>query len=263
MEETSRIEEKPWGPGMTEEKQETKKKQRQPRKRKGHIFPVKQPNWNLWQVLLLIALVTLVEFPLGWLQTPQNLDSLLGRLHYVGVGLGEGLFYFLLTAFLLWRAHVTWKKVGFVRVKASYVVLGLLTGVFLFLGIGLLGNVLTKLVGVPAPQSFTEAVKGAQAPWEFALFLFLAGVVAPLKEEMVFRGLIYPPLRLAYGPRQGILFTGALFALLHLDLIRFVPLFLGGIVLTWLYERSGSLWPSILAHGVWNALMAVAVWIQR
>ncbi|MDI6877890.1 MAG: CPBP family intramembrane metalloprotease [Desulfitobacteriaceae bacterium] len=248
---------------MTEQNKEIKKKRSEKRKRKGRVFPAQEPGWNLWQVLLLIALVTLAEFPLGWLETPQNLDSLLGRLHYVWVGLGEGIFYFVLTAILLWRTHRTWKDVGFVRVKGRFLFLGLFTGAFLFISIGLLGNLLTHLLGVPAPQSFTEAVIGAQRPWEFALFLLLAGVVAPLKEEMLFRGLIYPPLRLAYGKGKGILFTGAMFGLLHLDPMRFLPLFLGGVVLTWLYERSGSLWPSILAHGVWNALMAAAVWLQR
>lgn len=261
------MEEKPWGLRMPAKNDSITSKAREQHKKRRRVvnkkFPGGNPGWNLWQVLLIIALVILVEFPLGWLETPQNLDTLAGRLHYISVGFGEGIFYFSLTAFLLWRTRRTWKDVGFVQVKGRFVFLGIFTGVFLFVSIGLLGNLLTYLLGVPAPQSFTLAVTGAQRPWEFVLFLLLAGAVAPLKEEMVFRGLIYPPLRLAYGKGKGILFTGAMFAILHFDLIRFLPLFLGGIVLTWLYERSRSLWPAILAHGVWNALMAAAVWIQR
>lgn len=80
---------------------------------------------------------------------------------------------------------------------------------------------------------------------------------------MFFRGLIYPPLRQVLGRGKGILLTGLFFASLHLEIIRFLPLFIGGVVLTWLYERSSSIWPAIVAHGTWNILMALALWIQR
>lgn len=232
-------------------------------KKTGEKFPPRSPAWNLWQALVLMLLVNLLEFPLGWLETPKDLDILPGRMHFVLVGFGEGVLYLVSVGILLWRVKRTFRELGFVRARWRYIFLGIITGILLFVGIGLLGNLLTQLVGVPAPQSFTEAVKGSKYTWEFWLLLFLAGVVAPIKEEAIFRGLLYPPLRQAYGRGKGILITGVFFAILHLDFIRFLPLFLGGIILTWLYERSSSIWPSIIAHGIWNILMAVAVWIQR
>ena len=95
------------------------------------------------------------------------------------------------------------------------------------------------------------------------LLAVLGGVVAPIKEEMLFRGLMYPPLRQALGKGRGMLLTGLFFATLHFDMVRFLPLFIGGVVLSWLYERSSSIWPSIIAHGTWNVLMAVALLVQR
>jgi len=226
-------------------------------------IPPRQPVWNIWQGLFLIALVTLIEFPLGWLETPQDLDSVRGILYFVGVGLGDVLIYLSVVWIFLRLIRRPFSDLGFVKPLKRYVVLGFVVGVLLFVSIGLLGNVLTHLFGTPAPQSFAVAVKGVNYKWEFGLLAVLGGVVAPIKEEMLFRGLMYPPLRQALGKGKGMLLTGLLFAGFHFDAVRFLPLFIGGVVLAWVYERSSSIWPTIVAHGTWNILMAVALWVQR
>lgn len=233
--------------------------------RRGYVdkLPPRHPGWNLWQGLFLILLVNLIELPLGWLKASENLDTVAGFLHFLAVGLGEGFLYLgaILVLMRLLRQPLT--ELGFVKPRWGYWILGVVAGVFLFVSIGLLGNLLIKFLGTPAPQSFTEAVKGVKYGWQFYLLLLLGGVIAPLKEETLFRGLIYPPLRQAYGRGKGMLLTGVFFATLHFDLVRFLPLFIGGVILTWVYERSGSLWPAVLAHGTWNVLMALALWVQR
>jgi len=186
-----------------------------------------------------------------------------GILNFILVGLGDVLLYFAIIFIFLKSIRRPFSDLGFVKTSRGFLLLGFIAGVLLFVGVGLLGNFLTKLFGTPAPQSFAIAVKGANYTWEFILLTFLGGVVAPIKEEMFFRGLIYPPLRQVLGRGKGILLTGLFFASLHLEIIRFLPLFIGGVVLTWLYERSSSIWPAIVAHGTWNILMALALWIQR
>jgi uncharacterized protein len=232
-------------------------------KKKDTRIPPRRPKWNIWQGLFLIALVTLLEYPLGWLETPKDLVSVPGVLRFLGVGFGDVIIYVIIIGIFMRLIRRPFSDLGFVRTQKRFLFLGLGVGFILFVGIGLLGNALTKILGIPAPQSFAIAVKGANYPWEFVLLTLLGGVVAPIKEEMLFRGVIYPPLREAHGIGKGILLTGIFFAMLHFDLIRLLPLFLGGIVLTWLYERSSSIWPSVVAHGTWNILMAVALWIQR
>lgn len=226
-------------------------------------IPLRKPKWNIWQGLLLVAIITIIEFPLGWLESPQDLDSVRGILNFVKVGLGDSLLYFGVIIVFLKLIRRPLSDLGFVKSSRRFIVLGFITGIALFIGVGLLGNLLTKIFGTPAPQSFAIAVNGANYTWEFMLLTFLGGVVAPIKEEMFFRGLIYPPLRQTFGRGKGILLTGLFFAALHLEIIRFIPLFIGGVVLTWLYERSSSIWPAIVAHGTWNVLMALALWIQR
>lgn len=226
-------------------------------------IPPRRPNWNVWQGLFLLLLIYLIEYALGWLRTPQELDQLQGFLRFFAVGLGEVLLYFVVIFSFFRIIRRPFSELGFVRPRGRYVILGVVMGVVLFVAVGLLGNFLASWLGTPAPQSFTLVVMGAEYNWQFFLLLILGGILAPLKEEVIFRGIFYPPFRSAYGRGKGILFTASLFAFLHIDVVRFLPLFIGGIVLTWLYEKTSSLWPSILAHGTWNILMASALWIQR
>lgn len=231
-------------------------------KQDGSPIPPRKPVWNIWQGLFLIALVILIEYPLGWLETPTGLDTTQGILNFIGVGIGDVLLYFVVIGIFLRLIRRSFSDLGFVKPRKRYLVLGFVTGILLFLSIGLLGNLLTHLLGTPPPQSFAEAVDGANF-WEAWLLILLGSFIAPIKEEMFFRGMIYPPLRKALGRGKGMLVTGLFFAALHFDLVRLLPLFIGGVVLSWLYERSSSIWPSIVAHGTWNGLMAIALLIQR
>jgi membrane protease YdiL (CAAX protease family) len=227
-----------------------------------HLLP-RKPVWNIWQGLFLVAVVTLIEWPLGWLKTPAHLDSASGILNFITIGLGDALLYFTAFGIFLRSMRLTFHDLGFTKPRKQHLALGLAFGFLLYLAVGYLGNYLTRFLGTPAPQSFATAVTNVNTLWEFGLLLFLGGIVAPLKEEMFFRGFMYPPLRHSFGKGKGLLLTGLLFAVLHLDVVRFLPLFLGGIVLTWLYERTESIWPSIIAHGTWNILMALALWTLR
>lgn len=225
--------------------------------------PPKNPRWNIWQGLFLLLLILLIELALGWLATPQNLDQMSGYLRFLAVGIGEIVLYLGLLRLFMHLTHGSFRELGFVRPKFKYLLLGIFMGLFLFITIGLLGKYLADWLGTPAPQSFTLAIIGSNYSWQVILLLLLGGVLAPIKEEAFFRGLVYPPLRQMFGRGKGILISAAFFAVLHSDLIRFLPLFMGGVILTWLYEKTSSLWPSIIAHGTWNILMALALWIQK
>lgn len=225
--------------------------------------PPKNPRWNIWQGLFLLLMILFVELALGWLTTPQNLDQMSGFLRFLAVGMGEVVLYLGLLYLFMHRMQGSFRELGFVRPKFKYVLLGLFMGIVLFITIGLLGKYLGDWLGTPAPQSFTLAINGSNYSWQVMLLMLLGGVLAPIKEEAFFRGLIYPPLRQMFGRGKGILISAAFFAVLHSDIIRFLPLFIGGVFLTWLYEKTSSLWPSIIAHGTWNILMALALWIQK
>jgi membrane protease YdiL (CAAX protease family) len=227
----------------------------------NHAFS--DPQWNFPQALYLILLVYLLELFLGWLKLPESLSGLRGFINYMLVGFGDGFLFLLALVLFLKILHQPVGELGLLHFNFKNILLGLGGGIFLFIAVGFIGNVIVKYLGVPDPQSFALVVSGAGSIWQFVLLLVLGGVVVPLKEELIFRGLIYPPLRKAYGKGSGVLATALFFGAMHFDLIRFVPLFLGGLVLTWLYEKTRSLWPCILAHGIWNILMTVLMWWQK
>ncbi len=221
------------------------------------------PKWNFWQALYLILIVYLVEFFLGWLELPNSLGSLKGFINYLIIGFGEALIFFLalIVFFKILRRPLT--DLGLTHFGLRIFVYGLFGGIFLFVSVGILGNLLVEYLGIPDPQSFALVVSGSNSIWQFILLLILGGVIVPLKEELVFRGLIYPPLRKGFGKGRGIMLTALFFGIMHFDIIRFLPLFLGGAVLAWLYEKTQSLWPSIVAHGIWNTLMTILMWCQK
>lgn len=82
-------------------------------------------------------------------------------------------------------------------------------------------------------------------------------IIAPLLEEMLFRGIILRSFLHRYSRRQAILASAVLFGLAHLNIHQFAVGVIVGCISGWLYERTRSLWPCILLHGAYNSLAMV------
>jgi uncharacterized protein len=97
------------------------------------------------------------------------------------------------------------------------------------------------------------ADSAALGGWSLVAILALAGLVIPLAEELLFRGVLYGALR-RYGPVLAGLVSATLFGLAHVwpPLVLFA--FLVGVVHAWMRERSGSIWPAVVSHAVVNTL---------
>jgi membrane protease YdiL (CAAX protease family) len=105
----------------------------------------------------------------------------------------------------------------------------------------------------PIVNEFPRSGAGA------ALFVVVAVVMAPLFEEIVFRGFLFRGFANSWGWVWGAVASAAVFGLAHLQLDVFVPLAALGFVLAWAYKRTGSLWACIAMHGIFNAI-AVLAW---
>ena len=81
----------------------------------------------------------------------------------------------------------------------------------------------------------------------------LLTVYAPLMEEILFRGVLYRTLRIKFTPLFAISLSAFIFAFLHSDPLGFLPIFSIGFVLAFIAERSGTLFPGMLIHSLWNA----------
>lgn len=85
------------------------------------------------------------------------------------------------------------------------------------------------------------------------LFYLTLGVLAPLCEESLFRGFLYSSLRRRFGVGVSLLVSASLFAAAHLDPGAVTPLLCLGLVFGFVFERTKSLVPCMIAHGLWNS----------
>lgn len=89
------------------------------------------------------------------------------------------------------------------------------------------------------------------SPASRAVYFITLVVIAPVIEEMLYRGQVFSILRSNYGITVGVLGSTLLFAIMHgLAPVAFVQ----GLLLVFVYEYSGSLWGSISLHAANNAI---------
>lgn len=132
-------------------------------------------------------------------------------------------------------------------------------GTVVFYGVMLVGLLVVNIVvqlfyslfhTVPYTPDFSVS---ASEPLALVFYLLACCVVAPILEELLFRGFILRSLQ-KFGNVFAILISGILFGLFHGNLQQAIPTALGGMVLAFIAIRSNSLIPCIIAHFFNNAL---------
>lgn len=101
---------------------------------------------------------------------------------------------------------------------------------------------------------------GDVRPGALLINLLVFAVIPAVCEELFFRGLIQRQLGKIWKPWVAIFITATLFSLIHFQFYGFFARLFLGMVLGYLYYRSGSLWPSILGHFCFNAANVVLVY---
>ncbi len=99
-----------------------------------------------------------------------------------------------------------------------------------------------------------------EAGGSIVVTILLVGIAGPIAEEVFFRGFVLTGLLKRFGVRRALLFSSVLFGLFHLDPAAIVPTFALGLILGWVYLKTGSVWPAMFAHGLHNT---VAVLIAK
>lgn len=97
---------------------------------------------------------------------------------------------------------------------------------------------------------------------EYFVVLFMSAILPAFCEEIFFRAVLQRIfIQISTRPWLGILITGCLFSLFHGLLLGFLPRAMLGVLLGMLYWYSGSLWPTIVAHFVHNALQITGYYV--
>jgi membrane protease YdiL (CAAX protease family) len=111
-----------------------------------------------------------------------------------------------------------------------------------------------------ADQAAVLTLQGAQS-WDTRAYLIAFTVlVAPVAEEVIFRGIIYPTIKQSGHPKIALWLTSFLFALIHGNVPIFLPLLVLALALTFLYEVTDNLLASITAHAVFNGINVVQLY---
>ena len=100
-----------------------------------------------------------------------------------------------------------------------------------------------------------------------ASFLFFssvfAAIIGPVIEEIYFRAFMYKALKRRAGLAAAAILSSAIFAALHSYIVGFVPIFMLGILLVYLYEKTGTLVASMTVHITHNLGMVFFVFLLR
>lgn len=96
---------------------------------------------------------------------------------------------------------------------------------------------------------FFENIK---TPFDYMLLLFMVVIIGPAVEEILFRGYLYTAFRKYFNFTFSILIVSFLFSFIHADIFALIPIFCMGFVLSAVYEYTGSIISSFIAHALWN-----------
>ena len=126
---------------------------------------------------------------------------------------------------------------------------------------GSLVSQICERISGQAPYSvnpFLDVVAKSQ-PGEWVLLIVELAVLGPIFEEILFRGLLFGGLRGSLGAWGAALVSAAVFGLTHIDPQGTFVLVGMGLCFAFVYHKSGNLWSSIIAHGLWNGFVASSI----
>jgi len=195
------------------------------------------------EIPLLVAGALFVAYSTGLLVTSGRFGPLVAGAGIAGLLAAAAVAAFLARrVVLLPRGPLPW-RIG----------MGLLV-LWAVLPLVLLALLLCRLIG---PEQAQIDVLRKRAPgWQW--LAVTAVVVAPVVEEVCFRGLLYPALRQRLRMRTAILLSSVAFAIVHPPTV-WLPLAILAMALAWLVETTGSVVPSVAAHMALNCLTVATV----
>jgi membrane protease YdiL (CAAX protease family) len=110
-----------------------------------------------------------------------------------------------------------------------------------------------------APQDVVQVLQNAEAPRDRIAVMVMALAVAPVAEEIIFRGFLYPTAKRYLGSFAAVALTSVLFAVLHGHPPSIPALVTLAVCLTLAYEKTGSLIVPMAMHALFNTVSVTAI----
>ncbi|HEY2461025.1 MAG TPA: CPBP family glutamic-type intramembrane protease [Candidatus Acidoferrum sp.] len=171
------------------------------------------------------------------------------------------IFLFLYVTLAVLRELPFWRSLGWRPLKPNPKTGKTGPWIFFLLGCGL--SILVAIAGsqvhsnenIPIQELFKNRTNAF-------LLMGMAVLIAPLFEETIFRGYLYPLFAKSFGVLPSVLLTGLLFGLLHGSQLGWtwgivLLLIVVGVVLTYVRARTGTVFASFLVHLGYNSMIAV------
>jgi CAAX protease family protein len=232
--------------------------------------------WNWLDIFLLVLfsiavlLVMSVAFAIVYRVTghdPRELSPTSPGMIYAAVVL-QAILDAIILAYMLgllrWRYdRPPWRALGWEPLPSGQMGRGSIVMGLIFGGI-LLSFVVAAASQLFPPKTQLPVEQIMQDHRAAILFMVMAVLVAPVVEETLFRGFLYPVVARSFGVPAGIVITGTLFGLLHASQLSGGPwlvvlIVFVGCVFTWIRARTGTVLASFIVHTAYNGIQVVGL----
>ncbi|MFY9986900.1 MAG: CPBP family intramembrane glutamic endopeptidase [Chthoniobacterales bacterium] len=215
-------------------------------------------------VVILIVSQILAATGAGPQTVPENVDTramFLVQLSWWGLVLGPILIS------LGFRGFKLGSVFGFDRMPVGRsVLLGialLISALPMIYVVDYVASALLKVNPTTDSQEVIQIFETSSTAAQRVPIILLAVVIAPVAEELAFRGYLYGVIKRYFGAVPALLLSGILFALIHLNLPSFFPLLVLACAFALAYELSGSLLVPMTMHATFNALSLVLLLVTQ
>lgn len=211
-------------------------------------MPKARPGWPEILTALGFYLIGIVMLALWMTQIPDEQAIL--RINIGGVVNGLVGLAALFAAYALRVRNL--RAFGFRATERKWLLVGAALGVLAFGGCFVIEGVYFHFITEPNNQAdFQTAAKGGA----LSLFVLIitGAILTPLGEEFVFRGVIANALN-RYGAWAGVVGSAAIFGVVHGFNVILFDAFMAGILTGILFRKTGSIWPGVVVHIVYNGL---------
>ncbi|NTU85971.1 MAG: CPBP family intramembrane metalloprotease [Chloroflexales bacterium] len=175
--------------------------------------------------------------------------------------IGVGVYLSVIAGVYLFAARRSgWAALGLRAAHWSSYILVLPLFIIEAFALAVVNTLVGRLVGgFENPQ--IDALTGGQtiSGANLLMLLVLVAGLVPFAEELFFRGMLYPLLRNRLGGILAIILNAAIFAVAHFIPLLMPGLFVVGLCLAFLRERSDSIWPSVCLHALQNGLVIISL----
>ena len=209
--------------------------------------------------LLFLAIALVVSLGLAQLQAVDTRDTLLRTL--IGTVVSASFYLFLLWMvhlLILQRYHLSWRALGMRMVNWQWLVAVPFVNALLIFSDVLFLRAMVAVFGPSRTwprQLNASTIDATQQPALLVLIIVTGLFLTPITEELLFRGVLYQALRRRMPAGGAALLSAIVFAAMHGQIVLFIPFTVMGIILAMIYERSGSIVPTILVHACNNGII--------